>query len=252
MSTDKSYVLVDGEQLLSYSLRQRPTISPSFFTQVKLKSRPLLAAINKLSTNPNISIIIVTTCPFTQLIEDSLKQQLPEASFSVFYAQPLRHTKKAIIQKTVDQSENFKKTEANMSPPPGYTLLINHKEFSTEAALQHYTTLFLQRLLQTDRFYDTRELEQKELERQELEQSAPIITPLQKKQRIYLEAIPCSSNFFQPSPERTGSPLQHKLTPERGGSGSPLQHKLTPERTRSPLRNIINGEVTYMPSRLKP
>jgi hypothetical protein len=166
---EEKYVIVDCEHsALSYNLHGI-TRHPSDFLNltVKLKDKSLPSVLNRLSKEPNVSIIIVTAYPYTRWLEKHLKKEFTGTPFSIVYAPLLRDNKKTITQ---DNMINI--TPASISPPPGYTLIFNHTLSAPKGGWENYAETLWQRLASTDYFcklQEQQELERQELERQELE-----------------------------------------------------------------------------------
>jgi hypothetical protein len=209
----EKYVIVDCERsMLLYSWR-RITRHPSAFFKltVTLKDKSLPSVLNRLSKDPNVSIIIVTDYPYTQWLEKHLKKELTETPFSIVYAPLLRDNKKIIAQ-----DKKINTTPASISPPPGYTLLFNHTLSAPKGGWENYAEALWQRLVKTDYFCKLQE--RQELERQELEQREKERKKLKKREKE--EKLSISSgeyssslrfltqiNAAASSPKTVGSPL---------------------------------------------
>ncbi len=178
----KKYIIVDCDRsVFLYSLRHIARHPPAFLKlTVKLKDKSLPRVLNRLSKEPNVSIIIVTAYPYTQWLEKHLKEELSETPFSIVYAPFLRDNKKKTTQ---DKKINI--MPASISPPPGYTLLFNHTLSAPKGGWENYAETLWQRLVKTDYFYklqEQQELERQELERQELERQELERKELERKE----------------------------------------------------------------------
>lgn len=217
MPKEKSYIIVDCEQsLLSYTLN--PTNPPSF-ADVKLKDDSLLRVLNTLAKNPDTSIIIVTACPHTQLLEKCLKKYvLPETSFSLLYVPPLpiRSSKKVI-----PQNEAINTTPASKSPPPGYTLLYNHTLEKPNGGWKNYTRILWQRLENIDFDIRAEKTCNKEEKKKQEESSS-----------LYSEERSYSPGYFKCATKILEGEKRSKMTT------SPIRRIIIEENTgRSPVRS---------------
>jgi hypothetical protein len=137
--------------------------------------------------NLQTPLIIVTAHPYKHLITDYLNHTLPQGSFTVIYAPPLKP-----IEKAMSTIEVFTIMSHTESPPPGYSLIINSTRPEPEGGWQSYAAELEQRLLETGDFCDLRKEEaQKEQELREQEQKKQNEQELrEREQKKQNEAVP--------------------------------------------------------------
>ena len=222
MASDESHIIVDCEEsLFSYQLclAHYPLFT---YTKLHVKSKKdssLSTVLNKLSENPNVSITIVTACPYPQLIEKYLRQNiLTKTSFSVLYAPHLPVYSNAAV---ISQNRKINMTPASTSPPPGYTLIYNHTLPPPKVGWENHAKILWQRLQNIDFFSGMYIVENACLKKA---QSKARIKPLpsQQKQNIPNHFKPAGKDWDGKSDEVNRSPVRRVIEDEVNRSSSPF------------------------------
>jgi hypothetical protein len=211
MASKESHILVDCEEsLLSYELC---LTHYQLFTHTKLnvkseKDSSLPTILNKLSENPNVSITIVTACPYPQLIEKYLKQNiLAKIPFLVLYVPNLPVYSS---EEVVSQNRKITMIPASASPPPGYTFIYNHTLPPPKIGWENYAKILWQRLQNIHFFSDMSIVENADLKRA---QSAVIVKPIPSQQKR--QCLNCFNDSDEKSQTTTRSPIRQIIEEER-------------------------------------